>query len=154
MPTYEYQKITKRLDGRLSCRINKKNEYLSRVLYCNCHNVTLESIKGFHIHHIDENIANNKKDNLLKVTPSDHYSIYHSNNGSGKRSDSFKKHRSEIMKAVWEGGFKRKRRQTKYVKYIDKILKMNHDGYSQTRIGKELSIPRTSIQNILKILGV
>ena len=48
------------------------NKY--RLIYCYWNNVTIDSLKGFHIHHIDHNHFNNHPDNLTKMTPSAHAS--------------------------------------------------------------------------------
>jgi len=150
MPTYEYGKVTKRNDKRLICRVNKKTKYLSRVLYCNYNKVTLKSIKDFQIHHKDRDVENNEKENLVSKKHGEHISIYHNKNASGKRSNEFRNNQSQIMKNRWKIGFKRKKKQTKYKEYINRILEMDKDDYSQVQISKELKIPRTSIQHILK----
>jgi len=145
---YTHGKIYTRKDGRLTCYLNGKSEHLSRVLYCNYHNLMLSDIQGKSVHHIDEDVSNNCKENLLLVGKSEHLSKYHSKNANGKRSNAIKKRFSKLQKKLWKAGFydKRTPRKSKYADKFPEIKNLMSKGRTQVSISKELNIPRSSLQ--------
>lgn len=153
MPLYGWTSEYQREDGRYICYMpGLGNKYKSRLVYCNYHNLTLEDIEGFLVHHKDEDRSNDSPDNLELVDHQRH-SDMHPGRAKGNRSDIIKKKFSGIQKHLWRKGFYKNRKKKikhKHEHMVNEVLEMYDKGKTKLIISRELGIPRTSIYGIIE----
>jgi len=157
MPVYEYKKMFVRSDGRVMVKLMSGIwHYRNRANYCNKYNLSLDDIYGMTIHHVDNCVINDSPENLEMLTRSNHMKLYHSSNGSGKRSKKICKKFSIIQKKLWnQGKYKNRKKKgrnvtNKYSQIAIKIIELYNIGFNGYKIAKKYNIPVRSVYNIIK----
>ena len=86
------------------------------------------NVEGFHIHHLNKNSFDNRKDNLIKLTPKEHTQKYHNDIHKFRSKDSIIKTQKIMTK-------KRIRHDVKK----EQVVELRNQGYTISQVAKILN---------------
>lgn len=89
---------------------------------------------GFHIHHLNQNTFDNRKENLVKVTPSEHTSIYHYDAYKFRSEENTKRTQKRMVDKI-----------TRHEVTHEKVKKMRENGLTYREISQALKCGKNTV---------